>query len=275
MTSNTYETPDLASVLRTLAAYAPPNSSQEAALAPKLSIQHTEELEEGEYEPPDISSQDTQQPIGRPYTTQAGQLWSQQGPIAQHRNGSHAPAKAERPPRIDPATITDWSTGLKCVMRTVAQSEDIMARIRKMIKSQHEHERTWWAGREAILRKHEARAEKKRKLDDMLRSIGAKVPTATPVTSPEEDAAELTQWDKQVHRAAREMVDAVTREFKTMGIPFFGTKPDLIRETSDKGEHIELQHSDDHKAAKGTIADNDLLDLQRRMLETLEDLSRD
>ncbi len=132
MASNNYEPPDLASVLRTLAAYAPPNPSQPPAVAPITSTQPEEELEEGEYEPPDISGQGTQQPEGHPYTVQANRAPRQPHPTPQHQYDPLPPAKANKPPSIDPATIIDWSTGLKCVMRTVAQSDAIMARIRKV-----------------------------------------------------------------------------------------------------------------------------------------------
>ena len=33
---------------------------------------------------------------------------------------------------IDPATIIDWPTGLKCVMRTVAMNEKVISEIRKV-----------------------------------------------------------------------------------------------------------------------------------------------
>jgi hypothetical protein len=37
-----------------------------------------------------------------------------------------------------------------------------------MIKTQHEHEDQWWAGRQALLQKQEARKEGQKKLDDVL-----------------------------------------------------------------------------------------------------------
>lgn len=35
---------------------------------------------------------------------------------------------------IDPATIVDWSSGLKCVMRIVAKHEGMLNDIRKVCK---------------------------------------------------------------------------------------------------------------------------------------------
>jgi L-rhamnose mutarotase len=53
-------------------------------------------------------------------------------------------------------------------MRTVAHNEDIQRRIRFLIQRQHDHERQWWTGREALLQKQSAREEKKRELDEVL-----------------------------------------------------------------------------------------------------------
>lgn len=69
---------------------------------------------------------------------------------------------------IDPSTITTWPAGLKYVMQTVSQNEALQHRIRRLIQSQHDHERQWWKGREALLKKQEARVEKKKELDRVL-----------------------------------------------------------------------------------------------------------
>ncbi|KAI9700794.1 MAG: hypothetical protein M1836_002163 [Candelina mexicana] len=225
MASGNYEPPDLASVLRTLATYAPPKPSQAAAFASITGTQHEEELEEGEYEPPDISHQASQQPVQIAPPAQFIHPSNQPCPVLSHLNESFPLTATDRKaPRTDPAAITDWSTALKCVMKTIAQSEAIIARIRK---------------------------------------------------SPEEDAAELARYEKKVHRAAREMVDASTRDLKTMGIPFFGTKQNLIREAPDEEANIGLQYPDNKGRAENIISSDELLNLQRRMLETLEDLSRE
>jgi hypothetical protein len=69
---------------------------------------------------------------------------------------------------LDPAAITAWPDALKCVMKTVAQNEALQSKIRRMIHTQHEHERRWWEGRKALLAKQAARVEKKRKIDEVL-----------------------------------------------------------------------------------------------------------
>lgn len=53
-------------------------------------------------------------------------------------------------------------------MRTVGQNEEIQQRIRFLIQRQHDHEKQWWKGREALLQKQTSRKEKKRELDQVL-----------------------------------------------------------------------------------------------------------
>lgn len=78
------------------------------------------------------------------------------------------PAKPNPNANSDPSTITTWPAALKHVMRAVSQNEALQARIRRLIRSQHEHERQWWQGREALIAKQKARVEKKRQLDEVL-----------------------------------------------------------------------------------------------------------
>lgn len=43
-----------------------------------------------------------------------------------------------------------------------------MARIRQLIRTQQQHERQWWEGREALVRKQQQRGEGRKALDDVL-----------------------------------------------------------------------------------------------------------
>ncbi|GLI78220.1 hypothetical protein PoHVEF18_006528 [Penicillium ochrochloron] len=69
---------------------------------------------------------------------------------------------------VDPSTITTWPAALRYVMRTVGQNEETQLRIRGLIRSQHNHERQWWKGREALLERQQARGDKKKELDAVL-----------------------------------------------------------------------------------------------------------
>ncbi|KAE8349250.1 hypothetical protein BDV28DRAFT_141628 [Aspergillus coremiiformis] len=72
------------------------------------------------------------------------------------------------PERPNTSTITAWPPALKSVMRTVSQNEDLQRKIRWLIQRQHDHEKQWWEGREALVKKQKARGEKKKELDAVL-----------------------------------------------------------------------------------------------------------
>jgi hypothetical protein len=90
-----YQVPDLASVLKTLASFAAP-SPQTQRLSPHPQPQN---------------------PSRAP---------------APASRGPEPPAAVPAPKLIDPATIIDWSSGLRCVMKTVAAHENIIKEIRRV-----------------------------------------------------------------------------------------------------------------------------------------------
>jgi hypothetical protein len=67
-------------------------------------------------------------------------------------------------------------------MKTVARNESLQSRIRHLIRTQHQHERQWWEARQALIAKQKMRAEKKKKLDEVLRSVGGAVVAGSEVT---------------------------------------------------------------------------------------------
>lgn len=111
MSSSNYQTPDLASVLRTL-----------AGLAPQSQGQH--------------SQQPTQDPrLSQPPAQAAEQ--ARPGSLAQattvrHSSSIPTPPNGQKIKIIDPATIIDWSSGLRCVMKTVAKNETMLQDIRRV-----------------------------------------------------------------------------------------------------------------------------------------------
>ncbi|GES63034.1 hypothetical protein ATEIFO6365_0002072400 [Aspergillus terreus] len=148
----------------------------------------------------------------------------------------------------DTSSITTWPAALQHVMRAMSQNEDLQRRIRRLIQRQHDHERQWWQGREALCAKQRARGEKKKELDAVLRSVGAPVDDSQ-VSTAEEDKAELQNYDAKVYRASRQMADAMAAELRALRIPFFTVKP-----------------------GAGGLTAEALATLQRRMLELLQDL---
>jgi hypothetical protein len=160
MQSNVYQTPDLASVLRTLAQYAPPAAEATAASHSREFVEQTQapeyDLEEGEYDP--------SHPANGVVQGQTFVSMTPTQPVLQTVERPKLPAKSA----VDPTSIVDWPAALRHVMRTVARSEGTMARVKRMIRVQHEHEQQWWDGRQALLQKQEGREEGRKKLDEVL-----------------------------------------------------------------------------------------------------------
>lgn len=112
MANYNYKAPDLASILANLASLAPQPTS-EAQVQPQL---------------PPQESAPSQVP---PPNDQYQQILQQQ--LEQASRLSHAPPPvAAAPKAIDPATITEWSAGLRCVMKTVARHENLLNDIRRV-----------------------------------------------------------------------------------------------------------------------------------------------
>ncbi|KAJ6139385.1 Protein of unknown function DUF2458 [Penicillium samsonianum] len=187
--------------------------------------------------------------------------------------------KITRPPTTstsapDSSTITTWPAALRHVMHTVGQNEETQARIRGVIRSQHRHEQQWFNAREQLLKQQQGRPEKQRELDAVLRSIGAPVKEEDGSTE-KEFAAEIATYDAKVHRAAVQMADAIIAELRGLGIPFFTLRKELVQDTPS---NIEVSQPRSQTESTGTtsspIAKSELVKLQQRMLELLEDLCR-
>ena len=88
---------------------------------------------------------------------------------------------------------------------------------------------------------------------------------------------ELKEYDKKVHKATREMVDVMSLELKRLGVPFFGVKPDLILPLGTGKPAVRNKPSTQvaNVPAPQKITEGELLDLQRRMLEYLEDMYKE
>ncbi|CAI7573213.1 unnamed protein product [Penicillium crustosum] len=174
----------------------------------------------------------------------------------------------------DSSTITTWPAALKHVMRTVGQNEETQARIRGVIRSQHRHEQQWFQAREALLKQQQGRPEKQRELDAVLRSIGAPVKEDDGSTE-KEFAAEIATYDAKVHKAAVQMGDAIIAELRGLGIPFFTLRKELIEDNPSKIEGSQPRNQTESTGTSASpIAKSELVNLQQRMLELLEDLCK-
>lgn len=131
----------------------------------------------------------------------------------------------------------------------------------KAHQTQHEHQ--WKAGRDAILKKHASRSENSQKLEAILASLPTTAHLATSTTridqpSPKAEENELKTYDLKVYRAAEAMIGNLTKDLRSIGVPFF---------CGGKGGKT--------KAEGGEMDPEALADCRRKILEILEDLSED
>ncbi|PTU19165.1 hypothetical protein P175DRAFT_0440841 [Aspergillus ochraceoroseus IBT 24754] len=256
-----HNTPDLNSILRTLSTFSKQPQSP-------LAEDHDS------YEPPEALL---------PSSSYASA--SASASTSRTHQGHAGPQKPTTTPNThtnttstDPATITTWPPALKQVMRAVSQNEEMQRRIRFLIQRQHDHEKQWWAGREALVAKQRARAEKKKELDAVLLSVGAPIDTKQ-VSTAEEDRAEVKNYDAKVYKASTQMAHAMQTELRSLNVPFFCLRSDLIDPIAD-GAAAEAKTGGGgsftlNPALSGRLPRDEVLGFQRRMLDLLQDLCKE
>ncbi|KAN0076624.1 Protein of unknown function (DUF2458) domain containing protein [Elaphomyces granulatus] len=314
MASSEYNNPELTAVLKTLSAFAPAvpavsrnpfttGGGRNNTLISRNNIQpqrsstsssSTRRDQEEYYEPSDCkllpsSSQDTTDNVATSHAHAHASMVSRPLPLSRGSLGAAKPAAKDSAFK-DPSLITAWPAALKYVMKTVAQNESIQAKIRRMIQSQHDHEKKWWQGRVALVEKQATRAEKKKRIDEVLRSVGAPVDATTTkneLPSAEENERELKHYDAKVYKTSVDLAKAVDSELRSLNIPFFAIKHSLVviaattttlterDEKNPKSETVAPAVAAEKKKDKDTISKNELLVLQRRMLELLENLCKE
>lgn len=159
--SSIYPTPDLASVLRTLASYNTVQPTPPAAPAPAPAPPAVDEPEEEEYDPSSFNPSDSAPPSFN-YPSQPS--LPPQPPVP----SDPAAQPSCLAPHPSSSSITTWPGALRHVMKTVVPDPTAAHRIRRLMATQHEHERQWWAGREALVLKQRGREEGRKRLDDVL-----------------------------------------------------------------------------------------------------------
>ncbi|KAK8911973.1 hypothetical protein QC760_000960 [Botrytis cinerea] len=260
MSSNN-ATPDLASVMEILANLAKAKNQQQAQPSTQTASAQT----------PDVTSH------GQAIQQQR-QQWSQSvAPPMTHRESGQLQAQVQsinNPKAVDPATIIDWSAGLRCVMRTMNKHDHVLQEIRKMIKVQHEHEEQWWKSREALIERQAARKEGQKKLEEVLKAVGGATSSGASNTSPEELARELETFDMKVYKAQTQMVREMNGKLRNLGIPFFGTKSELVR-IPGKHDATNRAGTASTEGEKDRIDEDELVELQKKMLNILEDMCND
>ena len=208
MDSNASQVPGLASILQTLAAYTPRQSG-----APE----GNSELEEGEYDPCQF---DPLLPVAAP----APQVKSLTNPTAPPSNISSTQTTVKRSQVPSPSEITTWPKALNYTVQYIFPNPEKKRRIGHLIQTQRKHEREWWASREELIRKARGRDKSRVELDRVLASVGGLVATLSHLEGEAEGdelTKELVVYDRKVHHACRQMVEASNKEICELGVPFF------------------------------------------------------
>ncbi|RKF63040.1 hypothetical protein OnM2_028100 [Erysiphe neolycopersici] len=274
MSSNGYyanPTTDLASILRTLASLTPQNPTQiQIQSHDQYQIQNQAQNQTSIPTSKPFDEQSIDQIYPRPIEALPPNSQSKSAPTLEAFlptafNFNSNPQKKSVVTKniVDPTCILEWPAGILCITNTVAKNENILDEIRKLLKLQHEHEEQWWNGRNALIEKLKAREEGQKKLDEVLKAVGGVVSTLQPETNIKSMERELQTFDLKVYKAQMQMVREMNAKLRTLGVPFFGTRSDLVRPATKKVEKV--------KGPK-EIDEADLVKLQRRMLEFLEDL---
>ena len=181
MSSNNYITPDIASILRSLAATAsthaapalpievtkpisPPGPQLDRTIDNAINLDLDLEIEEGEYDPNDallpISGHETKHSL----SSNAVIPPTPSSTISRTDSFQCIP----KPIAVDPRSIITYPAALRHITKVVARNEATMARLRKLIASQHQHERQWWDGRQALVKQQGERGEGRKKVEDVL-----------------------------------------------------------------------------------------------------------
>ena len=182
------------------------------------------------------------------------------------------PAKPFNPPKIvvttprpstpipDASTIVTWPSAIRYVTKYIANNESAAARIKHLIAQQHQHEREWWTGREAIVKRHSGRAQRQAQAATLLKAIGGVVAANPPSEDPEVDRRELEVYDRKVYGELRKMSADFDRQLRGLGVPLFAIRHELVVDRDMDG------------GAGGRLTKEELKELQRRVLEHLVDL---
>lgn len=169
------------------------------------------------------------------------------------------------PATPDASAITTWPAAVKHVTKYVVNNDQAAARIKHLIAEQHKHEEQWWTQREAIVSKHNGRADSNTKVADLLKELGG---LAIPIAQVDQaaDKNELDTFDKKVYKSLVRMAADFDGQLRKLGVPFYAIKHDLV---------ILDEKRENGLSIKGRLDRGELRELQKRMLQYLEDLLMD
>lgn len=127
------QVPDLASVLRTLASLASAGNQQPVQQPPQQPVIQQQYNPSHVYDPAQYHKSPQLFPtLAQPNPTYPFGVAEDHRPDPQHRRSiQNLHRNTPTPPLIDPATITEWSQGLRCVSKIAAQNPNFKVAIRK------------------------------------------------------------------------------------------------------------------------------------------------
>ncbi|KAK4993623.1 hypothetical protein LTR50_000233 [Elasticomyces elasticus] len=299
MNNNSLLPPNLASVLATLAQFAPPATS--AVLTPETPHDNAYGLglspddSDEEYVPtldgfastaatasaPQVQGSS----LERTVDPRLSRLGSNDHPERRQRgrseemHGSMAiPQRHVTPtgkPNIDPASITSWETAYRCVIKLATENRQLKDDIRtatQMIQNQRKNEEDWYKERQKLKKTLSERHHGAEKVRGILTSLGSTTTNASSLSKTDavDDQAELAAFDRKIYAAQIRMNDAMTAQLKGLGVPFFGTDPALTRPTNSTTDVEEKQLHSSRPKWSQPITDLELRKLRSRMVEHLE-----
>jgi hypothetical protein len=127
--------------------------------------------------------------------------------------------------------------------------------------SQRKHERSWFEGRQALIAMQASRTKTSAQVAAMLQSMGGASVEAKADAKVNEQ--ELENYDRKVYAGLEAMTADFDRQLRSLGVPFYAIKHDLVilEEGTEKQGHL-----------PGRIDRGELRELQKKMLGLLEDL---
>ncbi|KAK7191304.1 hypothetical protein DPSP01_003071 [Paraphaeosphaeria sporulosa] len=179
-------------------------------------------------------------------------------------NRQAPPNSRTTPSPIDPATITEWKHGLRCVNKIATQNPAFVPAVQKLIADQARNVKDWESGRQRLIEEQAVKRENEQTHLAVL-SLPGMSDKIAPLRTVEVEKEELEMYGKKVYRAAQRMVELQSKDLKGLGVPFFGLRSEFLRsDGSDEGDE------NGKKVTKG-----ELLELQRKMLNHLMELYGD
>ncbi|KAK4992468.1 hypothetical protein LTR66_006281 [Elasticomyces elasticus] len=296
MYNNSLLPPNLASVLATLAQFAPPATS--AVLTPETPHDNAYGLglspddSDEEYVPTLDSFASTTATASAPQV-HGSSLERTVDPRLSHSGKNDHPERRQRErseemhgsmaipqrhvtptgkPNIDPASITSWETAYRCVIKLATENRQLKDDIRTMIQNQRKNEEDWYKERQKLKKTLSERHHGAEKVRGILTSLGGTTTAASSLSKTDavDDQAELTAFDRKIYAAQIRMNDAMTAQLKGLGVPFFGTDPAVITPSNGTSDVEEKQLHCSRPKWSQPITDLELQKLRSRMVEHLE-----